>query len=142
MSKAEILSTIDQDLDTPYRAIGINNHMGSKFTEDPVAMRIVLNSIKAKNLFFIDSLTSINSIGYTLAKDLGVKTAKRDVFLDNEQEPTKILAQIGKAIALAHKHGSAIAIGHPYPSTLEALRTAKNRLQQEITLVPVQELVN
>ncbi len=141
MSKAEILSTLDQDLETPYRVIGINNHMGSKFSEDPVAMRTLLNAIKAKSLFFIDSLTAINSVGYTLAQDMGIKSAKRDVFLDNEQEPTKILAQIGKAIALAHKHGSAIAIGHPYPATLEALRAADNRLRQEVTVVPVQELV-
>jgi len=142
MSKVEIINTIDQDLDTPYRVIGINNHMGSKFSENPVAMRTFLNAIKAKNLFFIDSLTSINSVGHTLAQDMGIKTAKRDIFLDNEQETTKILAQIGKAIALAQKHGSAIAIGHPYPATLEALRSAQTRLRQEITMVPVHELVN
>lgn len=141
MSKEEIQDTIADDLDTPYRAIGINNHMGSKFTEDPVSMRIVLNTIKARNLFFIDSQTAINSVGYSLAKDLGVKTAKRDIFLDNTQEPTQILAQIGKAIALARKRGSAIAIGHPYPATLEALRSAQSRLRLEITLVPVHELV-
>lgn len=142
MSKAELLKMIDQDLDTPYRVIGINNHMGSKFSENTVAMRTFLTAIKAKNLFFIDSLTSINSVGYPLAQDIGIKTAKRDIFLDNEQEPTKILAQIGKAIALAQKHGRAIAIGHPYPATLEALRSAEPRLRREVTMVPVQELLN
>ncbi|MDD5757665.1 MAG: divergent polysaccharide deacetylase family protein [Desulfobulbaceae bacterium] len=142
MSKEEIQETINQDLDTPYRAIGINNHMGSKFSENPVAMRVFLSTIKAKSLFFVDSQTATNSVGYSIARDLGVKTAKRDIFLDNIQEPTKIQAQIGKAIALARKHGSAIAIGHPYPATLEALRTAQTRLRQEITLVPVRELVN
>lgn len=141
MSKAEIINTIDQNLETPYRVIGINNHMGSKFSEDPAAMRIFLNAIKGKGLFFIDSLTSVNSVGYTLAQDLGVKSAKRDVFLDNEQETTKIQAQIGRAIALAHIYGRAIAIGHPYPATLEALRAAEPRLRQEVTVVPVQELV-
>lgn len=141
MSKAEILSTLEQDLATPYRPLGINNHMGSKFSEDPVAMRIFLTAIKEKGLFFIDSQTSTHSVGSALARDIGVKTAKRDIFLDNEQEPTKVLAQIGKAIALAHSQGSAIAIGHPYPATLEALRSAVPRLQREVTVVPAQDLV-
>jgi len=140
MSKDELISTINQDLDTPYRAIGINNHMGSKFSEDPVAMRVLLNSIKSRGLFFIDSLTSINSVGFTLARDLGVKTAKRDIFLDNEQDQTKIMAQIGKLIGLAQRHGNAIGIGHPYPATLEALRASQTRLTQEVTMVPVHEL--
>jgi len=141
MSKAEILSTLEQDLATPYRPSGINNHMGSKFSEDPIAMRILLTAIKAKGLFFIDSQTSTKSVGASLARDLGVKTAKRDIFLDNEQQATKVLAQIGKAIALAHSQGSAIAIGHPYPATLEALRTAVPRLQREVKVVPAQDLV-
>jgi polysaccharide deacetylase 2 family uncharacterized protein YibQ len=141
MSKAEIIATINQDLDTPYHAIGVNNHMGSKFSADPVAMRVFLNTIKARGLFFIDSLTAINSVGYPLARDLGLKTAKRDVFLDNDQDETKILAQIGKLIALARQHGSAIGIGHPHPVTLAALRASQARLTQEVTMVPVHELV-
>ena len=142
MSRRELIDTINRDLDTPYRPIGINNHMGSKFTTDPVAMRIFLNTIKARGLFFIDSLTAANSVGYTLARDLGVETAKRDVFLDNGQTQTKILAQIGKLIALAQRHGSAIGIGHPYPATLEALRAGRPRLLgQEAVMVPVHELV-
>jgi len=141
MSKAEILSTLEQDLATPYRPLGINNHMGSKFSEDPVAMRVFLTAIKEKGLFFIDSQTSTHSVGSSLAHDIGVKTAKRDIFLDNEQEPAKVLAQIGKAIALARSQGGAIAIGHPYPATLEALRSAVPRLKREVTVVPAQDLV-
>lgn len=141
MSREELVATINHDLNTPYRPIGINNHMGSRFSEDPVAMRLFLTTIKGRGLFFIDSLTSLNSVGLILARDMGVKTAKRDVFLDNEQDQTKILAQIGKALALAQRHGSAIAIGHPYPATLKALRIAHSRLTQEATLVPVHELV-
>ena len=140
MSKDELISTINQDLDTPYRAFGINNHMGSKFSEDPVAMRVLLNTIKSRGMFFIDSLTSLNSVGFTLARDLGVKTAKRDIFLDNEQDQAKIMAQIGKLIGLAQRHGSAIGIGHPYPATLEALRASQERLTREVTMVPVHEL--
>lgn len=141
MSKGEMIATIGQDLDTPYHAIGVNNHMGSRFSADPVAMRVFLTTIKAKGLFFIDSLTAVNSVGYPLAQDLGVRSARRDVFLDNEQDLTKILAQIGKLIALARRHGSAIGIGHPHPLTLEALRTSLPRLTREATMVPVHELV-
>ena len=142
MPKETLLNTIRQDLAPPYRAIGINNHMGSKFTKDPGAMRVFIKEVKAKKLFFIDSLTAIDSTGYPLARELGVKTAKRDIFLDNDQNPTQIMAQIGRLIALAQRHGSAIGIGHPHPDTLEALRAASPRLSREVTMVPVHELVH
>ena len=142
MTKEQMIATIKQDLDTPYRPIGVNNHMGSKFCVDPVAMRVFLNTIKPSGLFFIDSLTAVNSVGYPLARDLGIQTAKRDIFLDNEQDQTKIIAQIGKLIALAQRNGSAIGIGHPHPATLAALQAAQTRLSTEITMVPVHELVN
>ncbi len=142
MSRGELIDTINRDLDTPYSPIGINNHMGSKFSTNPVAMRIFLSTIKSRGLFFIDSFTAVNSVGYSLARDLGIETAKRDIFLDNDQDQTKILAQIGKLIILARTHGSAIGIGHPYPATLEALRTGRDRLLgPEVAMVPVHELV-
>ncbi len=141
MAEDELIATIDHDLDTTYRPVGINNHMGSRFTEDPAAMRVFLHAIKGRGMFFIDSLTSVNSVGLTLARELKIKTAKRDIFLDNDQDQTRILAQIGKAIALAQRHGSAIAIGHPYPATLQALRAARSRLKLDITMVPAHELV-
>ncbi|MDP2106864.1 MAG: divergent polysaccharide deacetylase family protein, partial [Desulfobulbaceae bacterium] len=142
MTKETLINTIHHDLDTPYRVIGVNNHMGSKFSQDSNAMRVFLKEIKARDLFFIDSLTTANSTGYSVARDLGIKTAKRDIFLDNDQNPTQILVQIGRLIKLAQRHGSAIGIGHPYPTTLAALRSAATRLSQDVVMVPVHELVN
>jgi hypothetical protein len=104
-------------------------------------MRVFLHAIKGRGLFFIDSLTSFNSVGLPLARELKIKTAKRDIFLDNDQDQTQILAQIGKAIALAQRNGGAIAIGHPYPATLKALATARSRLKRDITMVPAHALV-
>lgn len=141
MSKDELIATINHDLNTPYHVVGINNHMGSKFTENPAAMRVFLNTIMGRDLFFIDSHTSVNSVGLSLARELKIPTAKRDIFLDNAQDQTKILAQIGKAIALAQRHGSAIAIGHPYPATLKALHAARSRLKRDVIMVPAHEVV-
>lgn len=142
MTKETLINTIGHDLDTPFRAIGVNNHMGSKFSQNSDAMRVFLKEIKARNLFFIDSLTAANSTGYSIAQDLGIRTAKRDIFLDNDQNQTQILAQIGRLIKLAQRNGSAIGIGHPHPATLAALQAAKGRLSQEVTVVPVHELIN
>lgn len=141
MTQETLISTINNDLNTPFRAIGVNNHMGSKFSQDPDAMRLFLKEVKARNLFFIDSLTAANSTGYSVARELGIKTAKRDIFLDNDQDSTQILAQIGRLITLAQRYGSAIGIGHPHPATLSALRSAQTRLTHDVLMVPVQELV-
>lgn len=141
MSKETLLATLNRDLGTPYRPIGVNNHMGSRFTENQADMRVVLEALKERGLFFVDSETSAKSIAYRTAKELGVKAARRDIFLDNTPQVTSILAQIGKAIIFAQRHGQAIAIGHPRPSTLEALRSALPRLKTEVRMVPVHELV-
>lgn len=142
MTHDSLITTIHDDLNTPFRAIGVNNHMGSKFTENPDAMRIFLQEVKARNLFFIDSLTTSSSTGFAIARELGIKTAKRDIFLDNDHTPREILAQIEQLIQLAKRHGSAIGIGHPHPATLAALRSAQTRLSQDVVIVPVHELVN
>ena len=141
MSKETMLATLNRDLGTPYRPIGVNNHMGSRFTENQTDMRVVLEALKERGLFFVDSETSAKSVAYRTAKELGVKTARRDIFLDNTPQVTSILAQIGKAIIFAKRHGQAIAIGHPRPTTLEALRSALPRLKTEVRMVPVHELV-
>jgi len=121
--------------------IGTNHHMGSKFTTDPQAMRTVLLAVRNKGLFYVDSLTNAMSVGYATAKALGIKTAKRDIFLDNEQTSQAIQGQLVKLIAIAKKRGNAIAIGHPYPATLKALTAFQDKLLAEVELVGIHELV-
>jgi polysaccharide deacetylase 2 family uncharacterized protein YibQ len=124
-------------------AVGANNHMGSKFTEQEEKMAAVLQVLKKNNLFFIDSVTSPESSGLRVAQRLGIRAARRNVFLDNEQERSYILGQINQAVRQARKNGSAIAICHPHPATIAALTAALPGLAgQGVLLVPVSRLVN
>ncbi|MCB1033484.1 MAG: divergent polysaccharide deacetylase family protein, partial [Acidobacteria bacterium] len=102
-------------------AIGVNNHMGSSLTEDRARMASILEELKERRLFFLDSRTSAQSVGYEVAQELGVPSAERQVFLDRDPSPEAIREQFERLLALARKRGAAIAIGHPYPSTLAAL---------------------
>jgi polysaccharide deacetylase 2 family uncharacterized protein YibQ len=105
----------------PY-AKGINNHMGSQLTTNSVAMAWVMDVLKEKQFFFLDSRTSAKSVGFSTAQTMGLPSASRDIFLDNEMDIEHIHIQFKKAIAVAEKYGSAIAIGHPYKSTLTYLQ--------------------
>jgi hypothetical protein len=142
MSEQEIRNKFLADwLDIPYIS-GVNNHMGSKITENRDIMKIILSEIKEKNLFFIDSMTSPDSVGYQLSKEMGIKTAQRTVFLDNEQDVDYIRNQIKILKEYALKYGSAIAIGHPYCNTIDMLIEADLILQSEgIEIVPLKELL-
>ena len=124
-------------------AVGVNNHMGSEFTEQEVKMEAVLKPLKNKDLFYIDSVTSPESTGLRVAQRMGIRTARRNVFLDNEQERGYILGQLNQAVRLARKNGSAIAICHPHPATISALAAALPGFAGKgVKLVPASQLVN
>jgi polysaccharide deacetylase 2 family uncharacterized protein YibQ len=124
------------------QAVGANNHMGSEFTEHGDKMQTVLGVLQRKGLFFIDSVTSPKTVGYKLAQEMGIKSARRNVFLDNEQSADYILGQLNQAVRMAKKNGAAIAICHPHPITIKTLSAALPALKhQGITLVPASELV-
>ncbi|MFA5563893.1 MAG: divergent polysaccharide deacetylase family protein, partial [Candidatus Caldatribacteriota bacterium] len=121
---------------------GINNHMGSKVTENREIMEIVLSEIKERNIFYVDSVTSPYTVGYELSREMGIKTAYRSVFLDNEQEIEYIRSQLQLLKNYAIKNGNAIAIGHPYCNTVDVLYEAKNVLRAEgIEIVRLEELL-
>ncbi len=123
-------------------AVGVNNHMGSEFTGNEEKMAAVLQVLKKHNLFFIDSVTSPESVGFGVAQRLGIRAARRHVFLDNEQERSYILEQLDQAVRLARKNGSAIAICHPHPATITTLAAALPDLAgQGVQLVPASQLV-
>ncbi|MCB2054348.1 MAG: divergent polysaccharide deacetylase family protein [Geminicoccaceae bacterium] len=102
-------------------ATGVNNHMGSAFTADADAMRLVLQDLRRHNLFYVDSLTGGDSMVATVARDLELRHGIRDVFIDHDPRPEAIEAQLRRAEAVARRSGSAIAIGHPGTATIEAL---------------------
>jgi len=124
MTAPEVRAQIEDDLATIPHAIGINNHMGSRFTENEPLMGTVLDYIRTRDLFFLDSRTTSHSVAIRLAMEKGVPNAGRNVFLDNTREVPYIKKQLSEAVRLARKHGKAIAIGHPYPETIQALAEA------------------
>ncbi|MBN2429145.1 MAG: divergent polysaccharide deacetylase family protein [Deltaproteobacteria bacterium] len=111
-------------------AVGGNNHMGSRFTEHKGAMEVVLDKIKKEGLFYVDSLTSAQSVGYVTAREMHVPVAVRDVFLDNVRDVDTISSQIARLADLAEKKGHAIGICHPYGQTLEALQKAQTLFKE------------
>jgi hypothetical protein len=102
-------------------ATGVNNHMGSRATSEPETMLKVLQEVRRRGLSFVDSRTSPLSVADGLAAQLAIPHAARDVFLDNNPSPQAILVQLTLAERLARRQGHALAIGHPYPSTLAVL---------------------
>ena len=144
MTPMEFLNTISDDVASVPGAIGVNNHEGSSLTENKEAMKFLMAELKARNLLFLDSLTSSNSLAYATAKEFGLKAAKRDVFLDNEaNNPVAIRKQIEELVDVARKHGSAIGIGHPHPATISELRKwLAETADQNIEIVPVSRLMN
>lgn len=137
----ERAAILKKDLAAIPHAIGANNHMGSKFTKDRQAMHEVLAELQQQGLFFIDSFTTAQSTGMDEAQKMGVKTNRRHVFLDNVQNPEKICLQLDKLAALAVRRQQAIAIGHPYQATLDALRSCGDKLLTTVQIVPVHTLV-
>jgi polysaccharide deacetylase 2 family uncharacterized protein YibQ len=142
MADSEIVERLEEYVRTIPKATGANNHMGSEFTEHEDKMRVVLQTLKGRGLFYIDSVTSPKTVGGRLAKELGLKSGRRHVFLDNEQNETYIRGQLNQAVRLAKKSGAAIAICHPHPATILTLEAALPGLaKQGVTLVPASRLV-
>ncbi|MDH3594831.1 MAG: divergent polysaccharide deacetylase family protein [Rhodospirillales bacterium] len=123
--------------------VGINNHMGSRFTGSLLGMAQVMAELRARGLLFIDSMTSGASLGIGLARRMGVAHASRDIFLDNEPEdPEAIRRQLAKLERIARRRGAAIAIGHPHDATLEVLARWLPELEvRGFALVPISAIV-
>lgn len=136
----EVIEKRIQQLKSFYpKAQYINNHTGSKFTANQEAMDKLFQVLKKHNLIFVDSRTTANSVAAISAKKFGVKMLSRNVFLDNHKDKKYIQSQLKKAVISAKKYGKAIAIGHPYKATFEALKDAKEILE-DLELVYIHQL--
>jgi polysaccharide deacetylase 2 family uncharacterized protein YibQ len=140
----EFLTTVSDDVESVPGAVGINNHEGSALTENKEAMKFLMAELKARNLMFLDSFTSAKSVAYSTAREFGLKSAKRDVFLDNESDnPASIRKQLDELVDIARKNGSAIGIGHPHPATIIELRKwLADAGGHGVEIVPVSKLMN
>ncbi len=142
MTDEQVQAQVEADLNSLPEVPGVNNHMGSKATSDLRVMRDVLGVLQKRHMFFIDSQTSGSTVGESTARELGIPTAERDVFLDNQKDLPYIRGQIKQLQELALKRGSAIAIGHPFASTAQALSEAIPQMQSAgITFVTAESLV-
>lgn len=110
-------------------AVGVNNHMGSALSADPASMSTILGVLAERGLFFLDSRTSAQSVGFRVATSLGVPAAERQVFLDDDPRPEAVAAEFHHLLDLARTRGDAIAIGHPHSATLATLAAEVPRAQ-------------
>ena len=122
-------------------AVGANNHMGSKMTGDRRSMRPVLRALYDHNMFFLDSVTTGRSQVRQAAEKLPIPLLSRDVFLDHYQDTQSIEDALNQTLQKAVKTGSAIAIGHPYPETTEAIARWIHTLPDTVQLVPITALL-
>lgn len=121
MSDGELKVRTEAALKAVPGVAGVNNHMGSLLSSEEGPMRSVLEVLAERGLFFLDSRTSAQSVGYKVAVGMGIPAAERQVFLDGETTPEAIHEQFQRLLVLARTKGAAIAIGHPHPETLAAL---------------------
>ena len=141
-SEEEVRGNLIWGLERLEGFVGINNHMGSGFTTDEAGMRVVMAVLRDRGLLFLDSRTAGSSRGMTLAAEMGVPAAARDIFLDHEISRTFIRSQLEATEALARREGVAVAIGHPHPETLDLLEEWLPSLKERgFLLVPVSAVV-
>jgi len=140
--ESQIVEIMNENIaGVPY-AIGVNNHMGSRFTSCRKEILETLSVVKQRNLFFVDSLTSSRSKAYRTALELHLSAACRNIFLDNIVEESAIIYQLFKLRQHALVYGRAVGIGHPYPETAQAIEKFVNKLNdRDISFVYASEII-
>lgn len=142
MSEQNIQETLQAQIDDIPHVIGINNHMGSRLTQLSMPMESTMKFLKANDLFFLDSRTSKFSQAEYIAKQHGVPTLHRKLFLDNKLDEAYIENQFMKLVSLSKRDGTAIAIAHPHPKTLKVLhRMLPTLTQHQVELVHISSLL-
>lgn len=122
MSEEAVRETVDDFLGRVPFIKGVNNHMGSKATQDEALMRVILEPVRQKGLFFLDSRTSDHSVAFETARKMGIPAVYRNVFLDSVADEKEIKKRLIELFRLSRKRGWAVGIGHPLPETLRALK--------------------
>ena len=143
MSRERLGRVLNDALQSVPHVSGINSHRGSLMTRHPGHMRWLMEEISAhEHLFFIDSYTHHESVALQIARETGVDAIRRDVFLDPDPSPETVAREFERMKALARQRGQVIAIGHPYPATLDLLERELPLLaEQGFELVSVSELL-
>ena len=142
LSDKELRRRLDWGFNRFPNYVGLNNHMGSKFTSDSKSMRIVIEETKRRGLLFLDSRTSSKTVGAKLARELGVPAVERNIFLDHENNINAVNAQLAQTEKIARRIGAVVAIGHPRDATIKALQTWLKSIESKgFQLVPLTTIV-
>ncbi len=144
MPAPQVAAMVDQFLQNVPDAAGVNNHQGSQATADAALMDELMPVLRDRRLFYVDSRTTAATVAYDTAQDFGVRSAFRNVpFLDDVAEVAAVRKQLALALRGAREKGEAVAIGHPHPATLQALREVLPQAQERgVHLVHASELVH
>jgi len=144
MPATQVATLVDQFLQSVPGAVGVNNHQGSQATADPALMGELMPVLRDRHLFFIDSRTTAATVAYDTAHADGVASAFRNIpFLDDVAQVGPVRKQLELALRGAREKGQAVAIGHPHPATLQAMRQFLPTVQaQGVRLVFASDLVH
>ena len=133
---------LEQDLASVPYAVGVNNHMGSMLTRHPGHMTWLMVELDHRKLYFVDSFTSPASIALQMARETGVPAVRRNVFLDADPEESAVEREFDRLLQLARERGFAVAIGHPYPTTMSVLEARLPELERSgVRLIPASQLI-
>ncbi len=141
MSPDELIAQLNADLDEVPHASGVNNHMGSKLTASSEQMRQIFTILKKRDLFFVDSRTSADTLCRPSAELLRLPFAERDVFIDHEQTVSFVRQQLNLLVKRARRQGYAIGIAHPHPVTLEVLTEMLPELKKKVFFTHASKVV-
>jgi hypothetical protein len=136
-----IRSVLAWNIESVPGAVGINNHMGSLFTQHRPSLEVVMDELRIRGLFFLDSRTNPGTLAQDAARDAGIPVARRHVFLDDDPAATAIDAQLREAERQARILGCAVAIGHARPETVEILKRWVSDPNRDVDLVPLSRLL-
>lgn len=141
MGPDELIAQLNANLDGVPRARGVNNHMGSRLTASSEQMRQIFTILKKRNLFFVDSRTTAETLCRPSAELLHLPFAERDVFIDHEQTRAFVRKQLKLLVKRARRQGYAIGIAHPHPVTLEVLTEMLPELKSAVFLTHASAVV-
>ena len=142
MSRFEVEHMVDADLASVPGVAGVNNHMGSRATADPRLMAAVMKSLAGRHLFFVDSRTTAASVAFEAARRQGLPAFYRSIFLDDTESVSYTRDQLHRFRRVLEEQGAALAIGHPYPTTIAALtKFLPELVGDDVRLTPASELL-
>lgn len=141
LPECEVRHRVQKAIATVPFVKGVNNHMGSRITRDRLRMNWVLEEVKAKQFFFVDSRTEKNSVAFNTAVGLAIPSAVREVFLDDDRGSRAIAEQWRRAITIARNKGRVVAIGHICPETIKMLEKLIPEASDKVQFVAVSRII-